>query len=196
MNNNISTEISLASNTGTQIEVSSSPNVTTTGGDSAIVVVSVENDTSTDDPNTDSTNDGTDNTDSGTITDSTNINKPFRGNFDLLITELNYREDEEGNPGSIEDMKLYMYNKWADFNVRVKVYWYVASDDEVFKNKIRYDKILGKVSVDKKYTFNLRRDEFTGTFFIHDGAETIKVELYNEDTGVKMTTIEKKLSDI
>lgn len=121
--------------------------------------------------------------------------KSFKYNFDFVILNISYEEDEDGNPLSMNEMKISMVNRWKDFTARIEVYWYDDKAENIIINKVRLNKELGKISAGKKYTFTLRKGEFDSRYFYpEEKEETIKVILYEEETGIKRKTLTQTLT--
>lgn len=121
--------------------------------------------------------------------------KSFKYNFDFVILSIDYEKDEDGNPLSMNEMKISMTNRWKDFTARIEVYWYDDKAENIIINKVRLNKELGKISAGKKYTFTLRKGEFDSRYFYpEEKGETIKVILYEEETGIKRKTLTQTLT--
>ncbi|MBD3163747.1 hypothetical protein GF323_00945 [Candidatus Woesearchaeota archaeon] len=119
---------------------------------------------------------------------------PFEGNFDLKVDSIDYAEDEEGNPLTIESIKLSMTNRWKDFIPKIKIYWYADSAEIAIKEMVRLEKSLGSIERGKKYKFTLNKYEFSPKFFLSHGRETVKVELYDRDSGELLDTVRRTVS--
>lgn len=121
--------------------------------------------------------------------------KSFKYNFDFVILSIDYEKDEDGNPLSMNEMKISMTNRWKDFTARIEVYWYDDKAENIIINKVRLNKELGKISAGKKYTFTLRKGEFDSRYFFpEEKEETVKVVLYEVETGIKRKTLTQTLT--
>ncbi|MBD3163748.1 hypothetical protein GF323_00950 [Candidatus Woesearchaeota archaeon] len=114
---------------------------------------------------------------------------PFEGNFDFKLLVANcVRDEEDDRPVKIENIEVMMENNWRDFEPRIIVYWYDAFSSRPIREKERAVVELGEIEKGKKQTIKIK--EFDSTFFDPQrDEETIKLELYNQETGELLETI-------
>ncbi len=126
------------------------------------------------------------------------VEKPFSGNFKLELKDVIFIRNDDGNPSSMKELIITLTNNWKDFTPRVKVFWYDDDANEIIKEQVKLDKVLGVIKDGKKYTFTLYQDEFnrfyggTGRFFPGEPEETIKVMIYEGDE--PLATAKKTIS--
>jgi len=117
------------------------------------------------------------------------------GDIEFTIEDIDFEENEDGNPWKLIEVEFAIDNQREDFRPRIKGYAYSADDPDEIKEILRIDSTFPLLDSGLSKTYKIAK--FKSKYLSIDSSQTPKIylQLYDADTGVLLEEVSKYLID-